>query len=272
VWHRFARNRAAVAGLVWIVLSVAVALAAPYLGTRDPHRTTRESFRAPGEGYLLGTDNLGRDVYSGVLFGSQVSFLVGVSAAAAATTLGIAVGGLAGYYGGRVDALLMRTSELFQILPQFILALLIVALFGSGLEKVIFVIAILGWPLTARLVRAEFLSLKQREFVEAARALGTSDLGIGLRVLLPNALPPAIVAGSLGVAQAILLEAGLSFFGLGDPNRMSWGLMLNNAQGFLRRAWWMSLFPGAAIALAVLAFNLFGDGINDALNPRLEER
>jgi peptide/nickel transport system permease protein len=195
-----------------------------------------------------------------------------VSAAAAATTLGIAVGGLAGYYGGRVDALLMRTSELFQILPQFILALLIVALFGSGLEKVIFVIAILGWPLTARLVRAEFLSLKQREFVEAARALGTSDLGIGLRVLLPNALPPAIVAGSLGVAQAILLEAGLSFFGLGDPNRMSWGLMLNNAQGFLRRAWWMSLFPGAAIALAVLAFNLFGDGINDALNPRLEER
>jgi peptide/nickel transport system permease protein len=134
------------------------------------------------------------------------------------------------------------------------------------------VIAILGWPLTARLIRAQVLSLKQREFVEAARALGMSDLAIGLRVLLPNALPPAIVAGSLGVAQAILLEAGLSFFGLGDPNWMSWGIMLNNAQGFLRRAWWMSVFPGTAIGLAVLAFNLLGDGVNDALNPRLRER
>ena len=149
LWRRFARNRAAVAGLGWVGLLIVVAVGAPALGTRDPLRTSREPFRAPGEGYVLGTDNLGRDVYSGVVFGSQVSLLVGVSAAAAATTLGIAFGGVAGFYGGRLDALLMRTSELFQILPQFILALLIVALFGSGLEKVIFVIAILGWPLTS---------------------------------------------------------------------------------------------------------------------------
>ncbi len=174
--------------------------------------------------------------------------------------------------GGPRFSILMRITELFQVLPRFFLALLIIALFGGGIDRVILVIGILSWPPTARLVRAEFLSLKQREFVEAARALGQSNLAISFREILPNALPPAIVTGSLDVAQAILLEASLSFFGLGDPNLVSWGGMLNSAQAFLRQAWWMSVFPGTAILLSVLAFNLFGDGVNDALNPRLKAK
>jgi peptide/nickel transport system permease protein len=197
---------------------------------------------------------------------------VGVLAAGFAALIGVAIGAAAGAAGGRVDAVLMRLSDLLQTIPQFFLALLIVALAGRGLWKIVAVLAILGWPLTARLVRAEFLSLREREFVEAARALGMSDLRIAVVVMLPNAIPPAIVAATLGVAEAVLLEAGLSFFGLGDPNLMSWGLMLQNAQGFLRRAWWMAVFPGLAIFTAVLAFNLFGDGLSDALNPRLRQR
>lgn len=270
--RRLARSRPALAGLVVVAGLGSAALAAPHLAPRDPLRTSPAAFRAPGPGALLGTDNLGRDVLSGVLHGARVSLLVGVLAALTAATVGILVGTVAGYAGGRLDAGLMRVAELFQTIPQFFLALLVVALVGRGLLKVILVLGLLGWPLTARLVRAEFLSLKEREFVEAARAAGLPDWRIAVRGILPNALPPAVVAASLGVAEAILLEAGLSFFGLGDPNLVSWGVMLQNAQGYLRRAWWMAVFPGLAIFLAVLGFNLLGDGLNDALNPRLRSR
>ncbi len=270
--RRFARSRPGLLGLGAVVLLTAAAAAAPLLALHDPLRTSAAAFRPPGAGAPLGTDNLGRDVWSGVVYGARVSLLVGVLAALTSTVVGIAVGAAAGYAGGRADAWLMRGAELFQTIPQFFLALLIVALVGRGLEKVILVLGLLGWPLTARLVRAEFLSLKEREFVEASRAVGMPGWRIALQVILPNALPPAIVAASLGVAEAILLEAGLSFFGLGDPNLVSWGTMLQNAQGYLRRAWWMAVFPGLAIFLAVFAFNLLGDGLNDALNPRLRER
>ena len=271
-WRRFRRSRPGVVGLALVVILVALALAAPGLASRSPLQTSPAAFRAPGPDAVLGTDNLGRDVWAGLLHGARVSLMVGICSAGLAALIGIVVGGLAGLRGGRLDAALMRVSEIMQTIPQFFLALLIVALTGRGLWKIIGVLAILGWPLTARLVRAEFLSLKQREFVEAARAIGMSDLAIGVRVILPNALSPVIVAATLGVAEAILLESGLSFFGLGDPNLMSWGLMLQNAQGFLRRAWWMAVFPGLAIFVAVLAFNIFGDGLNDALNPRLRQR
>lgn len=260
------------AGLALVLALLALALAAPVLAGRPPLQTSAAAFRSPGAGALLGTDNLGRDLWAGLLYGARVSLTVGVCSAGLAALLGVLVGAVAGFRGGRVDALLMRLSDAMQTIPQFFLALLIVALAGRGLWKIIAVLAILGWPLTARLVRAEFLSLKQREFVEAARAVGMRDLAIGARVMLPNALSPVIVAATLGVAEAILLESGLSFFGLGDPNLMSWGLMLQNAQGFLRRAWWMSVFPGLAIFLAVLAFNILGDGLNDALNPSLRQR
>lgn len=270
--RRFARSRPALLGFTIVLLLIAVAMAAPLVAPADPFRTSPAAFRAPGTTALFGTDNLGRDVWSGVAHGTRVSLLVGVLAAFTAATVGVIVGSLAGYIGGRVDAWLMRGAELFQTIPQFFLALLVVALIGRGLEKVILVLGLLGWPLIARLIRAEFLSLREREFVEAARALGMSGWRITAQVILPNALPPAIVAASLGVGEAILLEAGLSFFGLGDPNLVSWGLMLQNAQGFLRRAWWMAVFPGLAIFLAVLGFNLLGDGLNDALNPRLRSR
>jgi peptide/nickel transport system permease protein len=272
LWGRFRRSRPGLLGFGLVVTLGAVALAAPVLAPRPPLATSPAAFRAPGAGALLGTDNLGRDVAAGLVYGARVSLGVGVCAAGLAALIGTVVGSLAGFRGGRVDAVLMRLSDMMQTIPQFFLALLIVALAGRGLWKIIGVLALLGWPLTARLVRAEFLALRQREFVEAARALGMRDTAIAVRVILPNALSPVIVAATLGVAEAILLESGLSFFGLGDPDLMSWGLMLQNAQGFLRRAWWMAVFPGLAIFVAVLAFNIFGDGLNDALNPRLRQR
>jgi peptide/nickel transport system permease protein len=271
-WRRFGRSRPGLVGLGLILLLGGSALGAPLLAPRDPLETSAAAFRSPGGEGILGTDNLGRDVWAGLLYGARVSLMVGVLSAGFAAVIGIAVGSVAGFVGGRVDAVLMRLSDLVQTIPQFFLALLIVALAGRGLWKIIGVLAILGWPLVARLVRAQFLSLREREFVEAARALGMSDPRIAAVVILPNAVQPAIVAASLGVAEAVLLESGLSFFGLGDPNLMSWGVMLQNAQGFLRRAWWMAVFPGLAIFAAVLSFNLFGDGLNDALDPQLRQR
>lgn len=248
-----------------------IALLAPWLAFEDPLRIGTTVFASPGSAHWFGTDNLGRDIFSGVLHGTRVSLVVGLLAAITSSCIGILIGSVSGFWGAWTDILLMRLTELFQVMPRFFLALFIMALFGTGVEKVIFVIGILSWPPTARLVRAEFLALKERDFIEAARATGEGSLRLCFRQILPNALPPVVVASSLGVAQAILLEAGLSFFGLGDPNLISWGTMLFNAQGYLRHGWWMSLFPGLAIFLAVLAINLMGDGINDALNPKLEE-
>ena len=185
------------------------------------------------------------------------------------TVIGLTIGSIAGYFGGRADNVLMRITEMFQILPQFFLAIIVVALFGSSLWNIVFVIGILTWPVTARLLRAEFMTLKGREFVDAARALGMSDFDLITREILPNALPPIIVNASLQISGAILLEASLSFLGLGDPDAMSWGIMLHNAQEYFNRAWWMAAFPGLALFATTLALNLTGDGLNDALNPKL---
>ena len=187
------------------------------------------------------------------------------------TVRGPGWGGGAGNAGGAVDATLMRVAEFFQTLPRLVLALIVVALFGAGLGRLIVVIAVLSWPQTARVVRASFLSLREAPFVDAARVGGMSAGAIVASEILPNALAPIIVAGSRDVATAILLEAALGFFGLGDPNRVSWGSMLNQAQPYLRQAWWMALFPGLAISLVVLAFNILGDSLNEALNPRLRD-
>lgn len=269
-WRRFRRSRAGVVGLSLVVLLVVVALAAPLLAPRDPQTTSMITLNPPGTpGYLLGTDNLGRDILSGVLWGTRVSLTVGVCAAATAVLLGVFIGSLAGYYGGWTDAVLGRVTELFQVIPRFVLALLVVALFGSGLWKLIAVIGILSWPQAARVVRGQVMALRGAAYVDAARVLGLSNARIIFSEILPNVLAPVVVIGSLDVAGAILLEASLGFFGLGDPNLVSWGMMLNNAQAHLRQAWWMSVFPGLAISLAVLGFNLMGDGLNDAANPRL---
>jgi peptide/nickel transport system permease protein len=208
---------------------------------------------------------------SQLIYGARISLAVGLLAALSASALGLLVGCVAGYQDGWLDAVLMRVAEFFQTLPRFVLATILVAIFGGGIANIIFVIAALGWMQTARVVRAQVLGLRSAAFIEAAVQSGMDAGGIVWRHIVPNVLSSVIVTGSLDVASAILLEGGLSFFGLGDANLISWGGMLNVAQPYLRQAWWMALFPGLAISAVVLAFNLLGDGLNEAFNPRLRE-
>jgi peptide/nickel transport system permease protein len=271
-WRRFSRNWTAVAGLAAIVIAVLLAMGAGLIAGHDPTAISRDRLLAPSLAHWMGTDNVGKDVFSGVLYGARVSLTVGVLAGTTSLLIGLLVGALAGYYGGWLDSVLMRAAEFFQIVPRFFLAIVIVALLGGGIEKTILVIGVLSWPATARIIRAQFLALKEREMIEAARAAGFSDRHIILREILPNAIAPAIVQGALDISEAILLESGLSFFGLSNPDMPSWGEMLNRAQPFLRSAWWMSVFPGLAIFIVVLSFNLIADGLNDMLNPDLKER
>lgn len=267
----YARNRMALFGAVIIALLSIIALLAPILAPMDPYAMSRTTFAPPGINNRMGTDNYGRDTFSGILYGTRVSLIVGLSAALISVVLGVTLGALSGYFGGGLDTFLMRLTELFQMIPRFFLALVIVALTGKGIIKLVFVIGILSWPPTARLVRAQFLSLREQGFVEAGRAQGFSHAVLIFREILPNAMPPAIVQATLDVGQAILLEANLSFFGLGDPSTLSWGTMLHNAQKFLLSgAWWLSISPGFCIFITVLAFNLVGDGLHNALNPRLK--
>ncbi|MGH2375374.1 MAG: ABC transporter permease, partial [bacterium] len=242
------------------------------VGAGSPRTMSESPLAAPSRGHPFGTDDLGRDIWTGVLHGARVSLMVGVLAATTSGVIGVLVGSAAGYYGGRPGDLLMRVTEFFLVIPTFLLALVLVAVTRPSIWNIILTIGVLGWPSTARLVRAEFLALKQREFVMAARAIGANPSRILFRQILPNAAPPIIVNTSLGVAAAILVEAGLSFLGLGDPNLFSWGLILRNSRDFLRMAWWMPTFPGLAIFVTVLSLNLVGDGLNDALNPRLRQR
>jgi peptide/nickel transport system permease protein len=269
IFGRLGRERAAMLGGALIAMVAIAAIAAPLITGRNPLATSSDAFAPPFAGGIMGTDNLGRDVWSEVVYGGRVSLVVGVCASLIQTIVGLIVGGIAGYRGGVVDLVLMRVAEFFQVIPQFFLALVLVAIVGRGIDKVILVLGIVAWPLTARVVRAQFMALRSADFVEAARAIGAGNWYIGIRVMLPNALPPVIVTATQGVAHAILLEAGISFFGLGDPALVSWGQMLNNAQPFLGESWWISVFPGAAILASVLGFSLLGDGLNDILNPRL---
>lgn len=227
----------------------------------------------PGEnGFLLGSDTLGRDVAAGIAHGASVSLLIGLLATSVAVLIGIVLGGLAGYFGGWVDDLTMRITEMFQTIPSFIFAILIVAIIKPSIKSIIIAIAVVSWPAVARLVRGEFMSMRNREFVQACHIVGMSDLRIMVREILPNCLSPIIVTASLMVATAILIESGLSFLGLGDPNIISWGFQVGAGRTVLRSAWWVCTFPGVAILLTVLAINLVGEGLNDALNPRLRER
>jgi peptide/nickel transport system permease protein len=211
---------------------------------------------------------MGRDVLAGVLHGARISFLVGVTAALVSTTLGVLIGGPAGFFGGWVDDVLMRVTDLFLVLPRFLLALVVLAYFGPSLVNVVAILAVLAFPMSARLVRGQFLALREREFVQAARALGGRGSRVLVRHLLPNVLGPLVVAASFQAAAAILSEAGLSFLGMSDPAAMTWGRMLQNAQAFLRRAWWMGAFPGAAIFVTVIGLNLLGDRLEATFSPR----
>ncbi|WP_157017907.1 ABC transporter permease [Mesorhizobium xinjiangense] len=273
-WKRFSRNRGAVIGVAILVVVLVVAILAPLLLPQSPWRMVQRPFLPPFsmDQYPLGTDALGRDVLSGLAYGAQVSLLVGLVSTLAALLIGIPMGALAGYFGGWVDDALMRFTEFFQTVPSFALAIVLVAIFQPSIYSIIAAIAIVSWPPVARLVRGEVLSLRSREYVEAAILSGQSNLTIILRQVLPNTISPIIVLASLMVATAILLESALSFMGLGDPNMMSWGYMIGAARTVIRQAWWLSFFPGVAILLTVLALNLIGEGLNDALNPRLARR
>ncbi len=264
-WARLRREPPALAGLALTLLVVLVALGADLIAPGDPFAIADAVLQPPSARHPFGTDDLGRDLFSGVVHGARTSLLVGLTVSSAATLIGILVGSLAGYAGGRIDDLLMRLSEFVQIIPRFFLALVIVAMLGSSLWLIVLLLALTAWPGTARLVRAQILSLRTRDYVTAARALGVPPGQILWRHLLPAALPPVITLAALHVGGAILVEAGLSFLGLGDRSVMSWGLLLNDAQQFVRRAWWMSVFPGLALTLTVLGLNLLADGLNEAL-------
>lgn len=272
-WRLFRRNRSAVLGLVILGLVILMAATAHLIYPEDPFRLAGQSMSPPGEnGFLLGSDSLGRDVASGIAHGAKTSLLIGLMATLVAVGFGTMMGGLAGYYGGWIDDILMRVTEMFQTIPSFIFAILLVAIMKPSIESIVIAIAVVSWPAVARLVRGEFLSLRGREFVQACHTLGMSDARIILREILPNCLSPIIVIGSLMVATAILIESGLAFLGLGDPNIMSWGFQIGAGRTLLRSAWWVCTFPGIAILITVLAINLVGEGLNDALNPRLRER
>jgi peptide/nickel transport system permease protein len=269
VWRMLSRSWAARISFAVLVLLIAIAIAIPVLPLPDPWVGGRDALMPPGTpGHLLGTDELGRDVLSRVLWGTRVSLTVGLVVAFVTTVIGVVIGAIAGYFGGWIDSVLMRISEFFQSLPTIVVAIVVVALLGGGTDRLIVVIALLAWPQTARIVRSGFLSQRRAGYVDAAKVAGAGSIRIVSTEILPNVIAPVIVIATLDVAGAILIESSLSFFGLGNPNVVSWGGMLEQAQGYIRQAWWMSVFPGVMIATVVLAFNLFGDALNDALNPR----
>ena len=272
-WGRFSKNKSAVFGLIILFLVILMAVIANWIYPDDPFRLAGKPMSSPGtNGFLLGSDTLGRDVAAGIAHGAKTSILIGLLATIAAVFIVIIFGALAGYYGGVIDDALMRVTEIFQTIPSFVFAILLVAIMKPSIESIVIAITVVSWPAVARLVRGEFMSMKNREFVQACHTLGMNDSRIMMREILPNCLSPVIVIGSLMVATAILIESGLAFLGLGDPNIMSWGFQIGAGRTMLRSAWWVCTFPGIAILITVLAINLVGEGLNDAFNPRLRER
>ena len=273
-WQRYRRNRAALFGLGLFAIVVLAGFFGPVFYQTDPWAFVTRPFLWPGDrtGFPLGSDYMGRDVLAGLIHGARVSLLIGVAATAAALGIGLFVGALAGYFRGWIDDVLMRFTEVFQTIPNFIFVIVLVAIFNPAIETIVVTIGIVSWPPIARLVRAEFLSLREREFVQSCVVIGMSEPRIIVTQILPNCLAPVIVLASIMVATAILIEAGLSFLGLGDPNVMSWGKMIGDARDSLRTAWYLSAIPGVAILLTVLSINLVGEGLNDALNPHLKDR
>src|SRR5882724_1361214 len=272
--HRFARNRAALVGFVLVIAVIGIALSAPWLFPRNPLRIVGrpEIWPFTTSRFPLGTDSLGRDIAAMVAHGARTTLLIGLFASLTATLIGVSVGASAAYFGGWADEALMRFTELFQTIPNLIFVLTIVAILGQKIEYITIAVGVVTWTPIARLTRAEFLTRRDSEFVQACRAMGMGDLRIMMREILPNALPPVIVLSSLVVAGAILFESSVSFLGLGDPNVSSWGRLIGDGRTLIRTSWYICAVPGVAIMMTVLALNLIGDGLNDALNPKLRDR
>lgn len=270
--RRLARNKAAVVGAVTIVLLISLALAAPWITPYPPNDQSFTAYLvAPSSSHLFGTDQLGRDTFSRVVFGSRISLRIGLIAVSIAVVFGLTFGMIAGYYGGKIDSVLMRCMDVMLAFPDILLALAIVAVLGPALTTVMIAVGIASIPHFTRVVRATVLSAKESEYIDAARVVGCSTPRIIVRHLLPNTFAPVLVMATTGTAAAIITGAALSFLGLGvQPPTAEWGSMLSNGRDFIRHAYWMTLFPGIAIFVTVMAINLFGDGLRDALDPRLK--
>ena len=270
----FLRNKAAAVGLVIFSLIVLVTIFGPGLYGTSANKMVSRPFLGPGSELAppLGTDYLGRDILAGIIGGGRATLIVAAVAAAMTMTIGIVVGSLAGYFGGWIDALLMRFTEVFQVMPGLLFSMVVIFLLGPGTRNETLAIGLTLWPLAARLARAEFLRLREMEYVKAARAIGCGDLRIMFRTILPNAMPPLLVAATLTVVIAILFHSGLAFLGMVDVNTISWGSMLGKNRGYALPAWWMVFFPGIAIVVTGLSISLVGDGLQDAFNPKLRGR
>jgi peptide/nickel transport system permease protein len=267
--RRFFSRPTALFGFAIFVAILVIALAAPLIFAHGPFTIVGMPLLPPGSpGLPVGSDVLGRNMAAGLAFGARISLLVGVISTLGAIVLGVLLGAVAGYYGGAVDDVLMRVTEFFQIIPTFVLLMVLVAFLEPSLASAVIGIALISRTQVARVVRGEFLSLREREFVQAARVLGLSDTSIIFGQILPNALTPIVVISSMMVGNAILTESALSFLGLGDPNLLSWGSMIGGSRSAMWVAWWTTVLPGLCIMVTVLALNFIGDGLNDALNPR----
>jgi peptide/nickel transport system permease protein len=270
-WKRFKRNKLAISGGIVVMLLFAIALFSALISPYDPSEIDRKHIlEPPGVIHPLGTDDLGRDVLSRMIYGSRISLSVGFVAVGIATAIGMLIGGISGYYGKWTDMIIMRIIDIMLAIPTFFLILAVIAFIGPGIWNIMIVIGLTSWMGVARLVRAEFLSLKEREFVLAAKALGASDMRIIFRHIMINSMAPVFVSAVLGVASAILVESALSFLGIGiQPPIPSWGNILTLGKDNIEIAWWLSVFPGIAILITVLSYNLVGEGLRDALDPRL---
>ena len=266
--HILKHHKAAAASAIVLITFLCAAIFAGSIAPYDPLKTSSETFQTPSTKFIFGTDDLGRDVFSGVIYGARTSILIGVSVALFSGLIGVIVGAGAGFAGGFWDDFLMRLTELFLIPPRFFLVLVIAALFGGSLFNLILILTLTYWTTTARLVRAEVLSLKERPFVEASKAMGASSFRTLFHEILPNAFPLIITQITLMVGGVILLESALEFVGIGDGSQISWGYMLHNGQHFIRDAWWIIAFPSLALAALVLSLNIIGDRLNSALNPK----
>ena len=272
--REFSKNRMALAGLAFIAIMLIFAIFAPFIAPYDPSRIdTKNILSGPSKEHIFGTDTLGRDIFSRIIYGSRVSLSIGFIALGIAVLIGVFFGSIAGYYGGRIDSLIMRFVDIMLCFPTFFLILAVIAVLEPSIFNIMVVIGATGWMGVARLIRAEFLSLKERDYVVAARVMGASDSWIILRHLIPNAIAPVLVSATLGVGGAILVESSLSFLGIGvQPPTPSWGNILMDGKSTLGVAWWLTIFPGIFILLTVLAYNLLGEGLRDLLEPRLKER
>lgn len=273
-WQRFKQNKLALLGGIVVIFLFTIAILAPAITPYDPNAINVQNIlEPPGLTHPFGTDDLGRDILSRIIWGSRVSLSVGFVAVGISTLIGVILGAITGYYGGWVDRIIMRFVDIMLSIPTFFLLLAVIAFLEPGISNIMIVIGLTSWMGVTRLVRAEFLSVKEREFTQSARAIGAGDMRIIFRHILPNSMAPVLVSAVLGIAGAILIESALSFLGIGvQPPDASWGNILTIGKDNIEIAWWLSVFPGVAILITVLAYNLLGEGIRDAIDPRMKVR